>query len=95
MNLLRNNAVIDTKNISAEDNWRYHFGDLDKYDEDGVIYEYKIAEEDVEGYDSDNDGFNLINTRAEQKDIVVTKGWLDDNSEERPSEVTVHLLPKW
>lgn len=92
VNLLRNNAVIDTKNISAEDNWRYHFGDLDKYDEDGVIYEYKIAEEDVEGYDSDNDGFNLINTRAEQKDIVVTKGWLDDNSEERPSEVTVHLL---
>lgn len=92
VNLLQNGVVVDTKKVTADDDWTYSFTDLNKYDEEGVAYEYNVKEHDVPGYKSEVDGFDITNTRSEKKSIEVTKGWLDDNSENRPGSITVNLL---
>src|SRR5699024_7953531 len=53
INLLRNDVVVDTKEVTADDNWKYTFTDLDKYDDEGQLYEYSVKEQDVEGYNSE------------------------------------------
>ncbi|HEY4599754.1 MAG TPA: Cna B-type domain-containing protein [Cerasibacillus sp.] len=92
INLLQNGVVVDTQVVTAEDDWTYSFTDLDKYDEEGVVYEYTVKEHDVPGYKSDVDGFDITNTRSEKKSIEVTKGWLDSESTKRPDTIIVHLL---
>src|SRR5699024_4088353 len=92
INLLQNGVVIETQDVSAEDDWSYSFTELDEYDEEGVAYEYTISEQDVPGYQAETTGYDLTNTRSEQRDITVTKGWLDGNSEERPDSITVTLF---
>ncbi|TFJ93066.1 Cna B-type domain-containing protein [Lentibacillus salicampi] len=92
VNLLQNNVVIATEDVTTEDNWAYSFTDLDKYDEEGALYDYTVTEKDVPGYDSEVNGHDITNTRSEQKSIEITKGWLDDYSEDRPDAVTVTLL---
>ena len=91
VNLLRNGTVIKTKEVTAEDGWKYSFTGLDKYDGKGKLYTYTVTEQDVPGYASQVDGNNIINTRSEKKSIEITKGWLDDNSKARPDSVTVYL----
>src|SRR5699024_650886 len=91
VNLLQNNVVIDTKEVTADDNWEYTFTDLDKYDNEGKSYKYSVKEQDVEGYNSEVNDYDITNTRAEKKDIEVNKAWLDDNSKERPESIEVYL----
>ncbi|MBO1005717.1 Cna B-type domain-containing protein [Pseudogracilibacillus auburnensis] len=91
VNLLQNGVVFDTKEVTGQSDWKYSFTDLHQFDEDGVEYEYTVKEQDVPGYHSEVDNFNITNTRSEKKSIVVTKGWKDDDSENRPDEVTVNL----
>ena len=92
VNLLQNGVVIDTKEVTAEDDWKYSFTDLEKYDADGVAYEYAVSEHGVPGYQSEVNDYDITNTRSETTSIVVTKGWKDDESEERPELITVMLL---
>ncbi|ADH98142.1 Cna B-type domain-containing protein [Salisediminibacterium selenitireducens] len=92
LNLLQNQAVIETMEVTSEDDWSYAFTDLPEFDENGEAYEYAVTEQDVPGYAVTVDGFDLTNTRSEQRDIEVTKGWLDDHSEDRPEEITVTLF---
>ncbi|MYL58299.1 Cna B-type domain-containing protein, partial [Virgibacillus halodenitrificans] len=91
INLLRNNVVVDTTQTTADDEWVYRFQDLPKYDNQGQLYDYTVKEQDVKGYDSQVSGFDITNTRAEKKSIEVTKGWLDDNSKDRPTSIIVYL----
>src|SRR5699024_7643978 len=91
INLLRNDVVVDTKEVTADDNWKYTFTDLDKYDDEGQLYEYSVKEQDVEGYNSEVKGTDITNIRAEKKDIEISKAWLDDDSEERPESIVVYL----
>ncbi|HLR73667.1 MAG TPA: Cna B-type domain-containing protein, partial [Virgibacillus sp.] len=92
VNLLQNGVVIDTVEVTAEDDWKYSFTDLDQYDNEGVAYEYEVKEQGVPGYKSEVDGFDITNTRSDLTSVVVTKGWLDDHSDDRPDSITVHLL---
>nr|WP_289038316.1 Cna B-type domain-containing protein [uncultured Allobacillus sp.] len=92
VNLLQNGVVVDEVTTTAENNWAYTFEELDQYDEDGVLYEYTIEEEHVSGYVAEVDGYDITNTRSEQRNIQVTKSWLDAESEKRPSAITVNLL---
>lgn len=92
MNLLANGTVVDTRVVTADEDWKYQFTDLDKYDQNGVEIEYTVKEQDVPGYQSEVDGFDITNTRSEQKSIEITKSWKDDDSESRPASITVHLL---
>ena len=60
--LLRNGEVIDELDVTADTDWVYRFGDLPQYDENGVAYAYTVSEQDVEGYTSDVNGYDITNT---------------------------------
>src|SRR5699024_8706703 len=92
VNLLQNGIVIDTKEVTEKDNWKYRFTDLEKYDDEGVAYEYTVKEQSVPGYQSEVKGYDITNTRSEKTSIEVTKGWLDHESKDRPNTITVNLL---
>ncbi|WP_062106331.1 Cna B-type domain-containing protein [Bacillus niameyensis] len=92
VNLLQNDVVIDTVEVTAKDDWKYSFIDLEKYDENGVAYHYTVKEHGVPGYKSEVQGFDITNTRSEKTSVEVTKGWLDDNAEDRPHSIQVHLV---
>ncbi|WP_347835267.1 Cna B-type domain-containing protein [Gracilibacillus sp. JCM 18860] len=90
--LLQNGEVIDTKEVTEEDEWKYSFTDLAKYDENGVAYEYTVQEQPVEGYQATVDGYDITNVRVGTTEAVGTKTWKDDNAEDRPTSITVELL---
>ncbi|MBS4220696.1 Cna B-type domain-containing protein [Bacillus sp. FJAT-49711] len=92
VNLLQNGVVVDTHEVTADADWKYSFKDLDKYDGEGKAYEYAVKEQGVLGYKSEVDGFDITNTRSDKTSVVVTKGWKDDNTKDRPSSITVNLL---
>lgn len=97
INLLANGEVVQTKEVTAEDNWEYEFKDLDIY-ENGKKIEYTISEEELDEYETIIDGYNITNRHIlvagdEAIDIKVTKKWIDEGNEDlRPDSITVKLL---
>lgn len=94
INLLKNGTVVETRTVTAEDNWAWTFSDLNKY-ENGVEIEYTITEGEVEGYTASYDGYDVVNTYVpEEISISVTKTWADSNDKDgiRPNEITVKLI---
>ena len=76
--------------------WTYKFTDLPKY-EAGEEIVYTVTEDAVEGYTTELDGNNFINTHVpETTEISGTKTW-DDNSNQdglRPEKVELKLYRK-
>ena len=95
VNLLANGTVVDTKTVTADDNWTYTFSDLEQYDADGNEIAYTVSEEAVDGYTTAVDGYNITNTQTpETTEVSGTKTW-DDNDDQdgkRPDSITVNLL---
>ena len=61
--LNRNGSPVDSKKVTAEDDWSYEFTELPAYSEDGsTAYTYTVDEEPVEGYITTVSETNLINT---------------------------------
>ncbi len=96
--LLADGAVVDTKTVTASDDWAWTFADLPKY-ESGAQIEYSIAEVDVEGYTSEItgdavEGYVVTNTHEpETVTVAGSKTW-DDNDDQdgkRPESITIHL----
>ena len=92
VHLLQNGKVIDTVEVTAENNWTYEFTDLEAYDDNGVAYVYTVEEEAVEGYETIIDGHDITNLRVGTISVEGTKTWVDDNSNERPGSIVVELL---
>ena len=92
--LMAAGQVVDTKRVTANDNWSWTFENLPKYAA-GEMIVYSIVEEAVEGYTTTYNGYNVINsyTPAEVS-ITVNKAWEDAANQDgiRPNEVTVILL---
>ena len=88
--LLANDTEIDEKEITEEMDWKYSFTNLDKYDEEGAEIIYTIEEVEVDGYISQNDGYDLIN--IETTEISGGKTWEEVDSQYRPDSITVNLL---
>lgn len=61
VNLLADGDVIDSVTVKAADNWAYSFANLPKY-ANGKEIVYTISEDEVEGYTSKTEGYNIINT---------------------------------
>ena len=55
---------IDSKTITVNDNWKYSFTDLPKYDADGAEYEYTVKEEPVAGYSSKVEGYDVTMVKS-------------------------------
>ena len=73
VDLLQNDKVVDTKEATAETNWKYTFEKLQAYDEDGVAYKYEVKEQPVAGYQSDVHGYDITNTKVGETKVEGTK----------------------
>ncbi len=75
----------------------YLFDELDRYDlTDGHEYVYTVTENKVEGYKSEQNGNNFINTIEQDNTVVVggNKTWITPAGITHPT-VTIKLLKKW
>src|SRR5690625_1318162 len=83
---------VDTITLTQEDDWSLEVADLSAFNTDGKAYTYEIEEKAVEGYETHINGFELTNVRVGETEVTGMKTWLDDESEDRPESITVHLL---
>ena len=93
INLLADGVKIDSKDVTASNNWTYTFKDLPMY-KDGKKITYTISEDKVKDYDTTYDGYNVTNTyNPELTEISGTKTWDDKDNQDgiRPSSITVKL----
>ena len=97
--LMANGIEIDNRTVSEDDDWKWSFVDLPKYD-NGEEISYDIAEDDVDGYVSeitqDVESQYVITNYHEPGmiDISVNKIWKDYNDKlgKRPDSITIRLL---
>ncbi|MED0967841.1 Cna B-type domain-containing protein, partial [Bacillus paramycoides] len=92
VDLLQNGKVVDTKEVTAETNWKYAFEKLQAYDANGVAYKYEVKEQPVAGYKSEVKGYDITNTKVGETKVEGTKTWNDNNATDRPSSIKVDLL---
>ncbi|MFD0957475.1 collagen binding domain-containing protein, partial [Virgibacillus alimentarius] len=92
VDLLQDDKVYKTTEVTAEDNWKYSFSDLPKTDASGNAYEYSVQEQAVEGYETTIEGSDITNVRTGETNVSVTKTWKDDNAKDRPASITVELV---
>ena len=96
VNLFANGTLLTSQTVSADadGNWSYSFTDLPKY-ANGQEITYTVTEDAVEGYTTELDGNNIINThQPETTEITGTKTWNDANNQDgkRSESITVILL---
>ncbi|MBG9935086.1 hypothetical protein ABB04_02055 [Bacillus tropicus] len=92
VDLLQNGKVVDTKEVTAETNWKYTFEKLQAYDAEGKAYKYEVEEQPVAGYESKVSGTDITNTKVGKTKVGGTKTWKDDNATDRPEMIKVDLL---
>ena len=93
VNLLADGTPVDSKTVTADDNWSYSFVDLPKFN-NGKAIVYTITEDSVAGYSTKVDGNDLTNTRTpDETSVTVTKSWNDSNNQDgiRPDSIKVQL----
>jgi LPXTG-motif cell wall-anchored protein len=92
--LMRNGEKYAEKNVKSDNhgNWTYRFDKLPKYDAEGKVYTYTIQEENVPGYISEVNGYDLVNT--ETTTVSGRKTWNDNDNQfnTRPENITVKLM---
>lgn len=96
VNLFADGTKLKSQSVSADadGNWSYSFTDLPKY-VNGQEITYTVTEDAVDGYTTESDGYNFINThQPETTEITGTKTWNDANNQDgkRPESITVILL---
>ena len=94
VNLLADGTKVDSKEVTADNNWKYSFKDLPKY-ADGKEIVYTVTEDKVDGYETTVNGYNILNTHTPETTFVNgTKHWddADDQDGKRPESITVNLL---
>ena len=91
--LLKNGQEFKTQKVTAADGWKWSFDNLDKYENKQEIT-YTVVEEQVEGYTTKVNGYDITNSYTPGKTSVqVTKAWDDANNQDgkRAATVTVTL----
>ena len=96
VNLFADGTKLKSQSVSADadGNWSYSFTDLPKY-ANGQEITYTVTEDAVDGYTTESDGYNFINThQPETTEITGTKTWNDANNQDGkcPESITVILL---
>ena len=91
--------VLTEDDMTTSDNeedsavWEFVFEDLDKYDENGVLYEYTIEELEVDQFETIIEETDITNTyKPDLVDIHVDKVWLNDSEADRPGKIDVELI---
>ncbi len=94
INLFADGTKVDSKTVTAAENWSWTFADLAKK-ANGKDIVYTITEDAVEGYTSKVESYNVANTHTTEKTSVSgTKTWNDANNQDgkRPTSITINLL---
>ncbi|MBF0714053.1 Cna B-type domain-containing protein, partial [Gemella sp. GH3] len=94
VNLLANGEIVQSKEISEQDNWSYEFTNLPKF-KDGQEVNYTVTENQVAGYETVINGYNITNKYTpETTQVSGVKTWEDNNNQDgkRPTSITVNLL---
>ena len=91
--LLRDGTVIDSKIVTAADNWKYEFTNLPKTDAEGNDYTYSVDETAIPGWVKSITGYNITNTR-DVVSVSGTKTWVDASNDNKAPDtsITVQLL---
>ena len=92
--------LVDTIQLTAEDNWTYTWTNLDEKKLEGTPIQYTVEEEAVAGYRSETGGdaqtgYVITNIhKPETLNLTVSKVWKDDNNKHgvRPVSITIRLL---
>ena len=93
VNLFANGTKMDSKTITADDEWKYSFENLPKYDENNNLIVYTITEDAVKGYETTIEGTNIINTYVDV-DIDVDKNVPQKTQEMKFSKMQQIKPPK-
>ena len=94
VNLLADGNVYDSKTVTATTNWTYAFDNLPVY-ANGQKVTYTVSEDEVAGYETAIDGFNITNSYTpETTSVSGQKVWDDANNQDgkRPNSIKVRLL---
>ncbi|MBF0713095.1 Cna B-type domain-containing protein, partial [Gemella sp. GH3] len=89
-----NGELVQSKEVSEQDNWSYEFTNLPKY-KDGQEVNYTVTENQVYGYTTEINGYNITNKYTpENTQVTGVKAWEDNNNQDgkRPTSITVNLL---
>lgn len=92
--LLANGTEVDSKDVSAADDWKYEFKNVPER-KNGRDITYTITEDAVPDYATEIIGFDIRNSYTPgQTSVTVTKVWDDADNQDckRPGSVTVNLL---
>ncbi|MBQ5819808.1 MAG: Cna B-type domain-containing protein, partial [Clostridia bacterium] len=92
--LLADGETVATKVVTADDNWKWSFVGMNKYNGTEEIT-YTVLEEVVDGYKTSYDGFNVTNTHIPEKiEIEGSKIWNDNDDQDgiRPDSIEIILF---
>ena len=92
--LFADGTEVTSKTVTANDNWKWSFTDLDKYNS-GTEIVYTISEDTVADYTTVVNGYDVTNTHTPEKTTITgSKTWNDNNNQDgiRPESITVKLL---
>ena len=94
--LLANGKEVEgkTATVTADNDWKYTFKDVDKY-QNGEEIEYSVKEVEITGYKSEVDGMNIKNIHEPEKtELSGEKIWKDNEDQDglRPKAITINLL---
>ncbi|MBF7150827.1 Cna B-type domain-containing protein, partial [Bacillus toyonensis] len=92
VDLLQNGNVIQTQEVTAANDWKYSFANVESYDVNGSAYTYTVKERPVAGYKSETNGYDITNTKVGQTTVEGIKTWKDGNATNRPTTIKVDLL---
>lgn len=91
--LLANGKEKASVKTSKAGGWKYFFTDCPEKDDEGKMIEYTIEEDEVPGYETVIDGYDVTN-RSRLEALTISKTWEDEDDQDgmRPDSITVHLL---
>lgn len=92
VHLQKNSEPVDTKTVTAQDDWSYAWEDLQKYDTDEAEEcVYTIMPDPVDGYEAVVDGTDIINTITGTTALEGQIIWYDHEDADgiRPEQVTI------
>ncbi len=95
VHLLANGNPVDSKTVTADDNWGWSFTDLPKLGSDGQPIAYTLTADSTDGYTTTIDGYNVTNEHVPATiDIAGSATWVDSDNKDgkRPSSITIRLL---
>ena len=94
VHLFADGTEVDSKTVTADDNWAWSFSDKPAY-KDGKKIAYTVTEDKVDGYATTVSGYDVTNSYTpETTTISGTKTWDDAENQDgkRPTSITVNLL---